>query len=155
VVTRPPEREEGKAQIGPLAADLYCRLGLSLRDAYPLGAKLTAVVGSSEGIDAQMVEVEDHIAKLEAIDVESPSAPSDVLLAVAAFNADMVNEVVPGFRQGGALGIPEKLKEWLDKLVAKVREIVNKLSDVTSFTITVGTPFTVSASITFARSQGG
>jgi hypothetical protein len=79
----------------------------------------------------------------------------DVVAAVAAFNADMVNEVMPELSQGPALGIPDKLKEWLDKLVEKVRGIVNKLSDVASFSVTVDTPFTVSVSVTFARPQGG
>lgn len=102
-----------------------------------------------------MTDVEDHIARLEAIDAESQTAPIELMLAVAALNADVLYEVVPGSRQGVALGIPEKLKEWLEKLVVKIRDIVNKLRDVASFTITVGTPFTVSVSITFARSQGG
>jgi hypothetical protein len=43
----------------------------------------------------------------------------------------------------------------LDKLVAKVRDIVNNRDDVASFSITVGTPFTVAASVTFGRPQGG
>ena len=102
-----------------------------------------------------LTDVEYHIARLQAIDAVSQTAPIDVMLAVAALNADVLNEGVPGSRQGVAIGIPEKLKEWLETLVAKVRDIVNKLRDVVSFTITVGTPFTVSVSITFARSQGG
>ena len=102
-----------------------------------------------------MATIQEHIANLEAIDAESQTAPSVVLIAVASFNAAIENEVGPGPREGVMLDIPEKLKEWLDKLVAKLRDIVNKLSDVASFTITVGSPLTVSVSVTFARSQDG
>lgn len=102
-----------------------------------------------------MAEIRDHIAKLEAIDAESQTAPSDVLFAVTCFNAAMGQEVQPGLREGVTLGIPEKLKEWLDKLVTKLRDIVNKLSDVASFTITVGSPLTLSVSVTFVGSQDG
>ena len=58
-----------------------------------------------------MAEIEEHIAKLEAIDIESQAAPSDVLLAVEAFNADMGNAVDPGLCETATLGIPEKLKD--------------------------------------------
>jgi hypothetical protein len=102
-----------------------------------------------------MAEIDSHIEKLQAIDAESPTAPSEVLAAVTAFNADMLSGAMPGLRQGAVLGVPEKLKEWLDELVAKVREIVRELSDVASFSVTVGAPLSVSVSITFARPQGG
>src|SRR5665213_1589980 len=101
-----------------------------------------------------MNEIDSHLRRIEMIEPQSASAPSDVLAAVAAFNADMMSDTMPGLQQGAALGIPEKLKEWLDKLVAKVRDIVSKLSDVASFSITVGSPFAISVSITFARSPG-
>ena len=101
-----------------------------------------------------MNEIDSHIRTLEMIEPQCATAPSDLLAAVAAFNADMTSDATPGLHQGAALGIPEKLKEWLDKLVAKVRDIVSMLSDVASFSITVGSPFAVSVSITFARSQG-
>ena len=101
-----------------------------------------------------MAEIDSHIEMLEAIIAGNPTAPSEVLAAVAAFNADVMSDAIPGFKQGAVLGIPEKLKEWLDKLVSKVRDIVSKLTDVATFSITVGAPFTVSVSITFARPQG-
>jgi len=89
-----------------------------------------------------MAEIESHIATLDAINPDSPTSPSDVLLAVASFNADVQQQ------------LPESLKEWLDKLVRKVNAIVRELPEVASFSITVGSPFTVSVSVTFTRPQG-
>jgi hypothetical protein len=100
-----------------------------------------------------MIEIGSHIARLDAIDAASPTAPSDILAAVAGFNADATSNVMSGVYQGTALALPDRLKEWLDKLVAKIREIIDKLADVTSFNVTVGSPFTVSVSITFARAR--
>jgi hypothetical protein len=116
-------------------------------------ARLTLPDGEVGGW-ALMNEIDSHIRTIEMIEPQSATAPSDILAGVAAFNADMMSDAMPGLRQGTTLGIPEKLKEWLDKLVARVRDIVSKLSDVASFSITDGSPFAVSVSITFARSQG-
>jgi hypothetical protein len=97
-----------------------------------------------------MIDIDSHISRLEAIDPGSHAAPGDVLSAVADFNADRMSTVMPGLRQGTTPGTPERLKDWLDKLTAKVREAVASLSDVASISITVGSPFTVSVSVTFA-----
>jgi hypothetical protein len=102
-----------------------------------------------------MTDIDAHIRSLDMIDAESPTAPSDVLAAVAAFNSDLTSNSSRALQQGAALSIPDKLKEWLDKLVEKIREIVSKLSDVVSFSVTVASPFTVSVTITFARSHVG
>jgi hypothetical protein len=98
-----------------------------------------------------MAEIETHIRTLEAIDADSPTVPSQILVVVAALNTDVTDEAFFGSLEGSVLRIPEKLQEWLDKLFAKVRDIVRKMSDTASFSITVGSPFTVSVSITFAK----
>jgi hypothetical protein len=100
-----------------------------------------------------MIDLSSHIATLDAIDEASPRAPSDVMAAVAALNAGMMLDSVGEQREDVALGLPDKLAEWLDKLITKVRAIAAKLEDVASFSVTVGTPFTVSVSVTFARPQ--
>jgi hypothetical protein len=49
------------------------------------------------------------------------------------------------------LSVPDELKEWLNELLAKVREIVNESSNVASFTVTVGAPMAVTVAVTFAH----
>lgn len=58
-----------------------------------------------------MTDLDDHIRNLDMIDAESPTALSDVLVAVGAFNSDMMSDSTAALRQGATLGIPEKLKE--------------------------------------------
>jgi hypothetical protein len=48
------------------------------------------------------------------------------------------------------LSVPDELKEWLNELLAKVKEIVNESSNVASFTVTVGAPMAVTVAVTFA-----
>ena len=51
----------------------------------------------------------------------------------------------------GGREVPDELKEWLNELLAKVREIVNESSNVASFTVTVGAPMAVTVAVTFAH----
>jgi hypothetical protein len=97
-----------------------------------------------------MPEMDTHIANLQQIDPTSSTAVTDLLTTVASFNADLLNESVSGMRQR-TLGVPEKFKEWLEQLLAKIKEIVNELSDVASFTITIGAPMAVTVGVTFAH----
>ena len=97
-----------------------------------------------------MPELDTHIADLQQIDPTSSTAVIDLLTAVTSFNADLLNESVPGMRQR-TLSVPDELKEWLNELLAKVREIVNESSNVASFTVTVGAPMAVTVAVTFAH----
>jgi hypothetical protein len=97
-----------------------------------------------------MPELDTHIADLQQIDPTSSTAVIDLLTAVASFNADLLNESVPGMRQR-TLSVPDELKEWLNELLAKAREIVNESSNVASFTVTVGAPMAVTVAVTFAH----
>jgi hypothetical protein len=91
-----------------------------------------------------------HIANLQQIDTTSSTAVTDLLTTVAFFNADLLNESVPGMRQR-TLSVPDKLKEWLDELSVKVRQIVEESGNVTSCTVTVGASMAVTVAVTLAQ----
>lgn len=95
-----------------------------------------------------MVDIDSHIRRLDGLDETHPqSALTGVLAAVADFNGDMS----AGQDAFMMAGIPDRLQDWLDKLVDKTQAIVNELKEVASFTISVGTPFNVSVAVTFAK----
>lgn len=100
-----------------------------------------------------MIDMSSHISHIDSIDPGSQAAVTGVLAAVLSLDEDLR---IAGFADPSARGerMPDGLKEWLEKLVAKVKEIVEQLTDVASFTITIGSPFTVTASVTFAKPQG-
>jgi hypothetical protein len=65
---------------------------------------------------------------------------ADVLAEVASFNREVGSDGITG-------SLLEKLKEWLERLVGKLNEIVGA-HEGQSFTITVGTHITVA--VTFS-----
>jgi phage-related protein len=97
-----------------------------------------------------MIDFDEHINKIDSIDEsDQRSALTEVLASVASLNGD-----VSGGQDALVMaGLPDRLKEWLDKLVAKLQAIVRDLSEVASFTVSVGTPFNVSVAVTFAKSS--
>jgi len=48
-------------------------------------------------------------------------------------------------------GLPDKLNEWLDKLLTKLEEIIKKLPRAVSYSLTVGAPVGVSVTVTFGK----
>ena len=95
-----------------------------------------------------MDQMDAHISRLDSINTDAPQpALTEVWGAVAAFNADASRQQADGL----GLNPPERLQEWLDRLLDKTKAIVERLSDATSFNISVGTPFNVTLGVTFDK----
>jgi hypothetical protein len=80
--------------------------------------------------------IQDYAIQESADQIEASTSVAEVLAVVAAFNGDLGTDAITG-------DILEKLKEWLNKLVKKLKEFVAAFQ-LHSFTITVGTRITVS-----------
>ncbi len=100
--------------------------------------------------------VEDRLDALERMpvgdDQSAREAFAHVMVTVSHINqlaaqARAQTMVGAGELSGGVL---EKLEEWLDRLLSGLARIVEKLSNATSFSISVGTG--VSVTVDFARS---
>jgi hypothetical protein len=74
------------------------------------------------------------------------------MAAVAALNeairAEPSASGVPS-GHGPAASLPEKLQEWLDKLLDNVQKIVGCLPDIESYAVSVGLPAGVGITVTF------
>ncbi|HWC33539.1 MAG TPA: hypothetical protein VG650_01815 [Mycobacteriales bacterium] len=94
-----------------------------------------------------MVDMDNHIARIESIDESSPRAAiAEVMTAVASLNTGSVGQSEFALR-----GLPDRLQEWLDKLMDKLQKIAAASAEITSLTVSVGTPFNVSVAVTFAK----
>lgn len=91
--------------------------------------------------DLAAMPVVDEASAREAL-AELMSTVAQINATATAFTAHDVGEanVVVG-------NLAERLKDWIDRLIDKLTEIVAKIAKATSFTITVGTD--VSVAVTF------
>jgi hypothetical protein len=72
---------------------------------------------------------------------------------VLAVRSESRNDLQSSFYESRAAGLPERLKEWLEKLYDRLREVVKLLGDaVSTFSITVGT--NISVTVEFAGPKG-
>ena len=108
----------------------------------------------------QARSVEDRLDALERMrvsdDQSARAAFAHVMVTVSYINQlsaqarGRAQTIVGAEELGG--GLLEKLEEWLDRLLGGLACIVEKLSNATSFSISVGTG--VSVTVDFARSRG-
>lgn len=103
--------------------------------------------------DAQTRLIEDRLDTLQAMpvtdDQSAHDALSHVMVTVSGINRLTAQVQAQAMIGGGAPidAVLDKLRDWLDRLVAALNQIVAKLADATSFSVTVGTG--VSVSVTF------
>jgi hypothetical protein len=97
-----------------------------------------------------MIDIDSHISRLQAIDPGSHAAPGDVLLGGSRLQRGHDEHRDARLAPGRDARHSRKAQGMAGQLIAKVREVVASLSDVASISITVGSPFTVSVSVTFA-----
>jgi hypothetical protein len=87
-------------------------------------------------------------------ELEASESVAGVLAVVADFNAETGREGFAGAlraARGSTLsaGVVEKLKEWLDKLLTKLRAVASA-AGVESFTVTVGSQVSVTCTFGMA-----
>ena len=97
---------------------------------------------ASDGIESRLGD----LAAMPVVDEGSARAAlSELMSTVAQINetASPVGSRAVG--EDGLVGdLAERLKGWIDRLIDKLTEIVEKIAKATSFTITVGTGMSVS-----------
>jgi hypothetical protein len=97
--------------------------------------------------------MDEQIIDAATAQIETSTSVGEVLAAVDTFNAGTEGRAA-GLRDtyGVQASLIEKVKQWLDKLVAKLRELAEDVKQgIETFTITVGTTITVA--VTF-RGRG-
>jgi hypothetical protein len=92
--------------------------------------------------------IEAFLALLDAVRVQDGSAHKAFAHVVEVVNRinlllSQVHEQAYSGRIGPSDDVFERLREWIDRLVTKLTEIVTDLADGTSFSITVGTGVSV------------
>jgi hypothetical protein len=95
------------------------------------------------------------VSALDRINTSQPTALAKVLAVVVAINSELETGSTAQYPVGGlstsnfgptAAEVLKKLREWLDKLIEKLKEIVRTVN-AESFSVTVGSQ--VSVSVTF------
>jgi hypothetical protein len=95
------------------------------------------------------------VSALDRINTSQPTALAEVLAVVAAINSELETKSTAQYPVGRlstssfgptAADVLKKLREWLDKLIEKLKEIVRTVN-AESFSVTVGSQ--VSVSVTF------
>lgn len=96
---------------------------------------------SWSAIDARL----EAVVATPVVDERSARQALSELMSTIA----QINGTASGFgaRAVGEDTLADRLQEWVDRLIDKLTEIVEKIAKATSFTITVGT--SVSVSVTF------
>lgn len=93
---------------------------------------------------ASLEEIESRLSgvvNMPVIDEPTARTALSELMATVA----QINEAasVPSEHAVGIGGIVDRIKEWVDKLIDRMTEIVRKIGPATSFSLSVGTGLSV------------
>jgi hypothetical protein len=91
-------------------------------------------------------DVEGLLDELDGLQVGGDGSASEVFAQVVVV-VDAINQVVVqrDARQAQMFSadIAEKLRQWIDRLIRKLTDVVEKLADGTTFSISIGTGVSV------------
>ena len=99
--------------------------------------------------------MDDDIIQAAIGRIEASESLGDVLAAVEVFNVG-AEDIAAGLRDSHDIqaSLIEKVKQWLDKLVKKLRELAEDgKQGIETFTVTVG--LTVTIAVTFRVAHPG
>lgn len=87
-------------------------------------------------------DIDSRLSRLEAMPLPNDESARDALTELLA-TVGQINAVAPGPDEAFDGGLADRMKKWIKRLLERLGEIVERLGEATSFSISIGTGVSV------------